>query len=140
MKNNGFTLIELLGVVVLLGLVGVIMFTSFGGVIGTTKNKITEINEENLIEAGETLGVYVTTCELTDKDYELLLNLTGSDRNCSKAKEKLNTGINVGIDKLKQANLFIDNASICEGTINVKMDDNDKVNVTLLNDVTCRKA
>ena len=134
MKNKGFTLVELLAVIVVFALVVVIMVYSFGNVLSSTKSKISDINRKNLIEAGETLGVYVTTWELTLEHYEILgIN---DNKTCSNAKEVLKTGVDINVIDLKNANLFIDNAGVCEGNINIKLDNNDKIKV-MLDDVIC---
>ena len=137
MKNNkGFTLAEILGVVVIISLLALIALTSFSEIFSTTKNKISEINKKNLVEAGKTFGVLIYNCEISSKNYEML-GLEGESCTCQNAKETLKNGVDINVSDLKELELFIDNVDVCEGTIKIK-DINNNITVELLDDVTCK--
>lgn len=142
MKKNdsGFTLIELLAVVVILGVISLLLFTDVGSIFLQTKNKINDINKQNISEAAETLGATIINCVMDDEGYDVL-NLTGDDRNCLVVKNMLlsDSGINLKIADLRKIGLLDELKENCDGTINLKSDSDYNFTVTFGADVKCGK-
>lgn len=61
MNNKGFTLIEVLSVVVLISIITVIIFTTFGTTFSASKEESYKIMKNNLVKAGNS---YVDECNL----------------------------------------------------------------------------
>lgn len=52
--NKGFTLVELLGVIVILAVLSTLIVVSVGGTIKKSKNQLSEVQIDNIIEAAKT--------------------------------------------------------------------------------------
>lgn len=91
MNKKGFTLVEILAVIVILGLVMVIVGTKGFGAFDNTKNKITELNKEAIVESANLLILDIENCDDDFDNGSAWLNalLDGEEKTCDNLKESL---------------------------------------------------
>ena len=142
MNKKGFTLIELLGVITILGLLVVIVFTNGFGLFNKTKKEINEIEEDNLLEAARVLLV-----DIDNKFVQPSLSCTSSycsndslinSRDFCKCSSYSNTYL-VKVKYLINNNYFKDADEHCNKNASLKISiTKDSNNQTL--DYTVKKA
>ena len=76
--KNGFTLVELLGVIILLAVLSGLVIFSVGGSIKKSKNKISDIQKKNIIQAAKTyyLKEGMNEENINDKESETCVSIT----------------------------------------------------------------
>lgn len=113
MNKKGFTLVELLAVIVILSVIMILVVPNIQNALGTSKNKLVELNKDTIKDSAKILVNEVITCDMS----ETTKNIVGNS--CSQAKTKLINGINnINIDDLEIEKV----SDRCSGTIDIKMD------------------
>ena len=103
MNKKGFTVVEILAVVLLISVVGVICYPMITKTLGIGKNKIQEINLNQVKDAAKTMITEITFCDLSDD----LKNALGMN-SCKDIKNKMYSaqGLKVTIEKMEDNNFL----------------------------------
>ena len=117
MRKKGFTLVELLAVIVVIAAVIVIATPSLLNIGDSARNKITETEKKNLIEAGKMLAL-----DLDDSDSNLY-NCSGWITHCDKDKNGNWTSVTISVSDLVSHGYFTDNDNhLSEYILTIKND------------------
>lgn len=138
MKNNkGFTMVELLAVVIILSLIMVIVYPSVNNILSGGRNTVDKLTLENIEDSATMFAQDIYICD--NNIINILkndLNYSGVS-NCKDAKEKLQQGITITMNILRDYE-YISRADKCNGNIILKMN-GDKINNITVNvdNITC---
>ena len=123
MRNNGFTLIELLAVLVIVGAVMALAIPAILGSGDNARNKISEIEERNLKEAGKMLAIDI------DNPVSEIYKCTGWIWNlCTKENSKWKS-VNVTIGDLIDHGYFNDNGGHLDRNITLTINNDYTVSI-----------
>ena len=123
MNKKGFTLVEVLVSIVLVTLLAVLATPMVQKAISNSKDKLNEIQEKQIKDAGNTVADEILMCEITD-DLKRMTN----NKTCKELKNIMYTvGLNLSIHQLEDNN-YIEKAQekggYSEKCINIKADEN----------------
>ena len=123
MNKKGFTLIEVLVSIVLLTLLVVLTTPMIQKAFSNSKEKINEIQEKQIKDAGNTIADEILMCEITD-DLKKMTN----NKTCKELKNMMYTvGLNLSIHQLENNNYIEkveEKGGYSEKCINIKADEN----------------
>ena len=122
MKKNGFTLIELLAVIVVIAVIMVIVTPSLLNTGDSARDKLTEVEKKNLIDAGKMLAL-----DLNDSESDIY-NCSGWITECSKSNGKW-ISVTMSVSDLISHGYFTDNYNHL-GDYQVTVDSNYNVTVS----------
>ena len=102
LEKNGFTLIELLAVILVLGMIIVFAIPAINGSGSSSREKISELEKKNLIEAGKMLALDL------DESTTDIYNCNGWIENlCTKSTDKWSR-VTISVKELINHGYFID--------------------------------
>ena len=123
MNKKGFTIVEILGSIVLIALLVVLTTPVIQKQLANSKEKINEIQEKQIKDAGKTVADEIIMCELPDD----LKNMTGN-KTCKELKDIIyGTGLNLSIQNLEDYNYIEkvqEKGGYSEKCINIKVNEN----------------
>ena len=97
MNKKGFTIVEILGSIVLIALLVVLTTPVIQKQLANSKEKLKEIQEKQIIDAGKTVADEILMCEMTD-DLKALTN----NKSCTDLKNIMYTdGLSITIEDLE---------------------------------------
>lgn len=122
MNKKGFTIVEILGSIVLIALLVVLTTPMIQKTLAKSKEKINEIQEKQIKDAGKTVADEIIMCELTD-DLKKMTN----NKTCKELKDIIyGAGLNLSIHNLEDNN-YIEKVQkkggYSEKCINIKVDE-----------------
>lgn len=129
MNRKGFTLVEILATIVILSIIMVLIYPTINETFFGTKQTINKITLKNIEESAIFFAQDVFICSSSD-----IVNILKNDlkytavTNCKKAKERLESGINVTIEVLIKHN-YIDKGLNCSGIVLVRTSNNKMANI-----------
>ena len=123
MNKKGFTIVEILGSIVLIALLVVLTTPMIQKTLAKSKDKINEIQEKQIKDAGKTVADEIIMCELTD-DLKKMTN----NKTCKELKDIIyGAGLNLSIQNLEDYN-YIEKLQKKGGyskkCINIKVNEN----------------
>ena len=123
MNKKGFTIVEILGSIVLIALLVVLTTPMIQKQLANSKEKINEIQEKQIKDAGKTVADEILMCEMTDD----LKNMT-DNKTCKELKDIIyGAGLNLSIQNLEDYN-YIEKlqkkGGYSEKCINIKVNEN----------------
>ena len=123
MNKKGFTIVEILGSIVLIALLVVLTTPVIKKTLAKSKEKINEIQEKQIKDAGKTVADEIIMCELTD-DLKKMTN----NKTCKELKDIIyGAGLNLSIQNLENNNYIEkvqEKGGYSEKCINIKADEN----------------
>ena len=139
MKNNkGFTLTEVLAVIVILSIIIIIAYPSINAALTGAKSELSKLNKKTLEDSGQMFATDVYVCDTNGNIINVLKDILDADGiNCKQAKEQLQNGINITVEKLQEYEYFIDYSSKCSGNMIIRMETDNKTTINL-DDITCK--
>ncbi len=135
--KSGFTMVELLAVVIILGIIMTIVYPSVDRILSGGRKTVDDLTKQNLEDASTIFAQDIYLC--TDSTIiDILKNdLNLSVTNCNDAKERLQSGITVPIDVLKEYE-YLTKADKCTGNIIVRINGNKMTNISAdVSNITC---
>ena len=123
MNKKGFTIVEILGSIVLIALLVVLTTPMIQKTLAKSKEKINEIQEKQIKDAGKTVADEIIMCELTD-DLKKMTN----NKTCKELKDIIyGAGLNLSIQNLEDNN-YIEKVQekgvYSKKCINIKVNEN----------------
>lgn len=132
MHKKGFTIVELLAVIVVLSLLAILVYPNIIKVMGSSKDKLKDINIKQIEDGVNTLIDEVLTCDLSGE-----AKIIFDNTNCVSIKYKLIAEeYEISIDELYENNILSSDSKNCNGTIKLKLDNNYRVIYNTEN-ITC---
>ena len=123
MNKKGFTIVEILGSIVLIALLVVLTTPMIRKQLANSKEKINEIQEKQIKDAGKTVADEILMCEMTDD----LKNMT-DNKTCKELKDIIyGAGLNLSIQNLEDNNYIEkvqEKGGYSEKCINIKVNEN----------------
>ncbi len=135
MNKKGFTLVEILAVVIVLAIIMIIVIPNIGNVFNNAKDKISDLEKKNIVDASEMIIMEIANCEISVSNYNYLFDKNVTK--CSEMNDDIIGTVTTTIEKLKEKDLFSDPGNKCSGSINITTNNNFKISVDT-NNVTCK--